>query len=269
MSDTFGVTPPAGDPGTAGDAGPVVDPPDAGQGGEAVEVPEGDGGTGEPVTPAYLDPEQYGDHLVKIQVQGKDVELPFKEAIRGIMQQQDYTQKTQGLAEERRKLQQADALVAALEADPAGTLRQLSDIYDLSPNDGGFTPVERSADEQRLVDMERNMRATQEQLTRQMIQSEVAAIRAEHGDFDVQATALFAQERGLRLSDAFNLMQFEQYKAAEQQKAQTEQRQAAARAAQVAHQGTATQRGTVQPGSGKPVGSLREAWELAKQQTRN
>jgi len=183
------------------------------------------------------------------------------------MRQQDYTQKTQELAEERRKLQQADALVSALEADPVGTLKQLSDIYDLNP-ESGFGPVERDPQEQQLVEMQRQLRAQQDAITRQQIETEVAAIRAEHPDFDVMSTARFAQERGLRLTDAFNLMQFEQLKAQQQETAQQEQRRQAALATQSVHQGTATQRGTVQPGSNKPVNTLRDAWDLAKLQTK-
>lgn len=193
--------------------------------------------------------------------------MPFSEALQGIMRQQDYTQKTQGLAEERRKLQQADALVAYLESNPEGAIRELAGIYDLDLANE-LRPIERPAEEQRLIDMQRQLAAQQEAITRQQIESEIAAIRAEHGDFDVRATAQFAQERGLRLSDAFNLMQYEQLRTQQQEQAQQEQRRQAALAAQVAHQGTSTQRGTVQPGSNKPVSSLRDAWDLAKQQTK-
>lgn len=274
MTFTETPTPDLTPEGSSGEGGaPPVEP--SGEAGipspEGEGLPDpsgsGEGGEGAPA-PAYLDPEQFGSHLVKVTVQGNEVELPFAEAVKGIMLQQDYTQKTQGLAEERRKLQQADALVAALEADPVGTLKQLSDIYDLTPSDGGFSPVERDPQEQRLVEMERTLAAQQEAFARQQIEAEVAAIRAEHGDFDVMATAQFARDRGLRLADAFNLMQFHQLKQQQAETAQQEQRRQAALATQVAHQGTSTQRGTVQPGTNKPVTSLRDAWELAKQQTK-
>lgn len=273
MTFTETPTPDLTPEGSSGEGGaPPVEP--SGEAGipspEGEGLPDpsgsGEGGEGAPA-PAYLDPEQYGSHLVKVKVAGEDVELPFSEALQSVMMQQDYTRKTQELAEERRKLQQADALVAALEGNPVETLKQLAQIYDLDP-DAGLAPVEREPHEQQLVDMQRQLQAQQEAITRQQIQNEVAAIRAEHGDFDVMATAQFAQERGLRLTDAFKLQKAEQLLQQQQQAAQQEQRRQAALAAQVTHQGTATQRGTVQPGAGGKVTSLRDAWELAKQTTK-
>ena len=40
----------------------------------------------------------------------------------GYQRQSDYTRKTQELAEERKRLSQAEAIVSALETDPDGTI---------------------------------------------------------------------------------------------------------------------------------------------------
>ena len=260
---------PTPDEGAAGATQPVADPPSQDAGGAAAEVPSGsepEGSEGAPA-PSYLDPEQYGSHLVKVKIGGEDVELPFSDAIQGVMRQGDYTRKTQELAEERRRLQQADALVAALEQNPVETLKQLASVYDLDP-DAGLSPVEREPHEQQLVDMQRQLNAQQEQFTRQMMQNEIAALRSEHGDVDVPALANFASANGLTLTVAHQVMQAQEVLAKQAEAAQAEQRRQAALATQVAHNGTATQRGTVAVGAGSnPPQSIKEAWALARQMT--
>lgn len=267
MSFTENTTPAAGDPGTEGVAGLGAET--SSEAGGAVEgsgfaPPEGGVGSEGAPAPAYLDPEQYGTHLVRVKVGGEDVELPFAEAIQGVMRQQDYTQKTQSLAEERRQLQQADALVAALESDPVRTLKQLAEVYDLDPNTG-LAPIERDPTEQRLVDMQRQMQQTQEQYARQMMQNEVNALRAVDPNLDLMALGQVAKEQGLTLTAAHRVMQAEQVLAKQQEAAKNEQRRQAALAAQVAHDGTATQRGSVAAGSGRQINSIRDAWNLAKE----
>lgn len=248
----------------AGVAAPVSPAPDAGAPGDALGLPEGTPEAPAAPEPTYFDSEQFSNHLVKLKVGGEDVELPLSEALKGAMRQQDYTRKTQELAEEKRKLHQADALAAMLEADPVGTLKQLSDIYDVDPVQG-FAPIERSPEEQAFRTQQRALQAQQQSLAQQRINLEIAQIQAEHGDFDIMATAAYAKDRGLDLPTAYKLMRYEE----DRKSADAESRNAAnrtqARAAQVVHtQGTAA-RGSVQPNE-KPVQSLREAYERAKQQ---
>lgn len=216
--------------------------------------------------PQYLDIDQFGDHLVKVKIDGEEKELPFKKVREGLMMQEAFTKRTQSLAEERRKLQQADALVAALESDPAGTLRQLTEVYDLDAA-SGFTPVERDPQEQRLIEQQRALAAQQQQLTEQRLQNEIAALKAQHGDFDLPKLARYAYENNIpSLGVAFKAMQFEEQSARQAQAAQAAARRDKARdVAATIHSGGATQNGAVGE-STKPAGSVREAFLAAKRQ---
>lgn len=232
----------------------------------SADLPPADGGDGAPEAPAapqYLDVEQYGDYLVKAKVDGEERELPFKDAVNGIMMQQAFTKRTQELAEERRRLQQAAMLADALDQNPADTLKQLSEVYDLDPS-VGFERVQREPEEQRLLDMQRNLAVQQEQLVRQRLDNEIAGLRAQHGDFDVMKVARYAHENGMNLTAAHKLMQFEELQQKQAAEAENAKRQAAAReAAGTVHSGAATQRGTVGQQT-RPATSIREAFLMAK-----
>ena len=56
-----------------------------------------------------------------IKVDGEEQEVSLEELRDGYQRQSDYTRKTQELASERRRLQQAEAIVSSLESDPEGT----------------------------------------------------------------------------------------------------------------------------------------------------
>ena len=58
-----------------------------------------------------------------VKVDGLEEQVSLDELRDGYQRQADYTRKTQELASERSRLQQAEAIVQSLEADPAGTLR--------------------------------------------------------------------------------------------------------------------------------------------------
>ena len=57
-----------------------------------------------------------------VKVDGSEEQVSLDELRDGYQRQADYTRKTQELASERSRLQQAEAIVQSLEADPAGTL---------------------------------------------------------------------------------------------------------------------------------------------------
>jgi len=270
MTDIFStLPPPTGSEPAQGEATPSTPPPESGTP-EAPPAPEGsapepgaEGGT--PAPPPYLEVDQYGDHLVKIKVSGNDVELPFREAVNGIMMGRDYTQKTQELAEERRRLQQADLLVAALEQNPQQTLRELAEVYDFDP-DNALAPVERSEEQRQLRDLQAQVTQQQEQYARQMMQNEIAAIRQQDPNADPYALAAFARDNGTTLTVAHQVLQAQKVLKDQQDSVAAEQRRQAALAAGQVHDQSNTQRGSVSPGSGAAPTSLREAWALSKQQ---
>ena len=75
-----------------------------------------------------------GDYTVKID--GAEHQVTLEELQQGYQRQADYTRKTQELASERQRLQQAETIVAALEADPQGTLDALGGALGVQGNPG-------------------------------------------------------------------------------------------------------------------------------------
>jgi len=223
-------------------------------------------GPGEaPAEPQYLDLEQYGTHLVKVKVDGEDRELPLSEVRNGLMMQQAFTQRTQQLAEERRRLAQAEALVQALEQNPAAVLKELSDVYDLD-HENGFTPVERTQQELQFRAMQQQAKQLQSQMAEQRLQGEVAALKQEFGqDIDLQPAARYALDRpGMTITDAYKAIQFEQLRAQQTQSAEAARRaQAAAAASGVTHNGASGQRGVTTTPQ-RPAQNIREAFMAAK-----
>jgi len=57
------------------------------------------------------------DSTYTVKVDGSESEVTLSELQQGYQRQADYTRKTQELASERQRLEQAEAIVSALEAD--------------------------------------------------------------------------------------------------------------------------------------------------------
>lgn len=264
MSTFESTTPDLGTPSTEGVAAPVetsVETP-------SVEAPAlEDGSVEETPQPRYLDIDEYGDHLVKLKVDGEDRELPFKSVRDGLMMQQAFTRRTQELAEEKRRLYQAEALVAAIEQNPAEVLRQLAEANDLDIH-AGLAPVERTPEEQQLRAQQQQLQQYREQAAQAQLNAEIAQIRAEHGDFDVMATAVYARDNGLNLPMAHRLMRLEQQEAQAAQAAEADRRRQAAAAAQIVQQGASVQAGSVKAPD-KPADTVREAYLAALAAHRN
>lgn len=79
----------------------------------------------EPTPDNYFDPTEHGDKLVKLKVDGEEVEIPLKDALAGTMMRQDYTRKTQEVA----FWKQVDQ---AMRADPQATLEYLAKNYGVA-----------------------------------------------------------------------------------------------------------------------------------------
>lgn len=254
-------TAPVGDNGGVAAPDPVVagDPVDNG-------VAGGDGAANvEPVT-NYLDVDQYGDHLVKVKIGGEEKELPFSKVRDGLMMQEAFTQKTQELAEEKRRLQQAAALVDALDMSPAETLAQLAEVYDLDPT-SGFERIQRDPQEQQLRNTQRQLAQQQAALARERIEIELTTLQQQYGatEADIRAAAAYAKDKGLDLVTAYKATAFDNVRSQGQQTAATQaRRQAAAAASQTVHDGAVTQRGAAGTQQSRPVTTVREAWLAAK-----
>jgi hypothetical protein len=120
----------------------------------------------------YLPVDDYADRYVRVKVDGEETEVPLREALQGYSRNADYTRKTQELAQQRQQAEYALTLQRALQAQPAATLRLLSEQYGIplgqsppqqvgAPSyDDGFEdedeyvdPVERRlAEQQKVID---------------------------------------------------------------------------------------------------------------------
>jgi len=220
-------------------------------------------------TVQYLDPDQYGDHLVKIKVDGEEKEVPFSKVRDGLMMQEAFTKRTQELAQERRTLHQANSLMAMLEADPKGTIQRLSEAYDLDPA-AGFAPVQREPEEQALIQQKRALAAQQAQFQQQRIDYEINRLINDFGvsEADIPSLADAAVRMGTDLETAYKVLTFEKMQNGKtQQPPAQQQRVQAALEAQAVHSGASTQRG-VATEAPKKVNSIHDAFEASKRELR-
>ena len=79
--------------------------------------------------------EEPSGEMYAVKVDGVDQEVSLEELRDGYQRQSDYTRKTQELASERRRLQQAEAIVQSLESDPDGTIKALSEAFGVTPEE--------------------------------------------------------------------------------------------------------------------------------------
>ena len=62
----------------------------------------------------YLETENYSNHVVRVKLDGEELQVPLSEALAGYQRQADYTRKTQELAEQRSQMQYAATIQTAL-----------------------------------------------------------------------------------------------------------------------------------------------------------
>lgn len=249
---------------SAGDPGAATPPADVSDGTGAPAPPATD--SAEAPAPAvekqYVDTATMGGHLVKVTVDGSEVEMPLSEALQGVMRQQDYTRKTQEVADIRRRAGQAMSLVDALEADPVGTLKQLTDIYEIDPTNG-FQAAEPDPVQQKLREQERAINEMRQQSVQQQISTEVAALKQQYGEFDVRSVADYAVQNNMTLTNAYKAMNFDAVRSNTQNKTVAEQNRERALSAQSVEGGAGPQRGVVKTAP-KKINSFRDAWFAAK-----
>lgn len=214
-------------------------------------------------------PEEPG-YVVK--VDGEEQQVTLEELQNGYQRQADYTRKTQEIAVERERLQQAEAIVSALENDPSGTLQTLARSFNVDTfdqpqtNEDGY---ELDATEKKLVELESKL-AKQEQAQRvQQVEREVDTLQEKYGEFDRKELLNHALKHGIpNLEAAYTHMRFNEVKSTADKLTQEQEITNKKREAAVVAPGGSTQSGTT-PEPTPQVTSLREAFALAKQQLNN
>ena len=131
------------------------------------------------------------DESFTVKVDGGEQQVSLEELRDGYQRQSDYTRKTQELASERKRLEQAEAIVSSLESDPESTLKALSDAFGISaaPEHSG-DPMGSSWDEpddgtsKRLQELEGRVQGYDRIHKKQALEKQVTVLKGKYGDFD-------------------------------------------------------------------------------------
>lgn len=217
--------------------------------------------------------EPVGDYTVKIG--GEEHQVTLEELQQGYQRQADYTRKTQDLASERERLNQAEAIVNALESDPAGTITALSDAYGIQTNQQQISSEMDEYEEvdpvaQRLQSLEAQVAAQARAARQQALAKQVEGLKEQYGDFDEKQLYQHALKNKIpNLEAAFTHMKYGEV-AAVAEKLQSEQEiTESKRQAGNVSGGKSTQSSAVVSTQPEKVNSLRDAFALAKQQLGN
>jgi len=212
-----------------------------------------------------------------IKVDGEQHQVSLEELQDGYQRQADYTRKTQELADERRRLQQAEAIVSSLENNPAETLNALGEAFGLvaqppapmrNTNDDWYDdeePQQVDATAMRVSELEYRL-AQQDRLARRNnIEKQVHSLKDQYGDFD--STELF--QHALRhkignLEAALTHMRFGEVSDKATKLEKDQERTGAKRDAAVVESGGSTAANAVKTQAKNPPQTIREAFAQAK-----
>lgn len=212
-----------------------------------------------------------------VKIDGEEQQVTLEELQNGYQRQADYTRKTQEIAAERERLQQAEAIVSALEYDPEGTLSTLANQFNISmakpqqADEYSNSWAEPEIDEttQKIANLEAKI-AKQEQIHRvQQVEREVNTLQEKYGEFDKQELLNHAVKNRIpNLEAAYTHWRFNDVKSTADKLSQEQEITNKKREAAVVTSGGSTQAGTENEPTPE-VSSLREAFALAKKQLNN
>jgi len=221
--------------------------------------------TEEPVDGAYT-----------IKVDGEESQVTLEELQDGYQRQADYTRKTQELADERKRLQQAEAIVSSLENNPAETLQALGEAFGLkaqpqapqSNNNEDYwynEEPEEDATAKRLSELEQRI-AQQDRLSRrQQVEKQVEDLKGQYGEFDSSELFQHALRHKIgNLEAALTHMRFGEVSEKATKLEKEQERTGAKRDAAVVESGGSTAAQSVQAQSKNPPQTIREAFAQAK-----
>jgi hypothetical protein len=243
-------------------------------------------GTDEVVSdePSYFDLEQYGNQVVKIRVDDEDITVPVSELRNGYMRQAAFTQKTQGLAAERARLQAAETLAAAYERNPIETVRFLAQQQGLSLAEAQ-AQAEAATEEQaegwandgyadpRYAALDQRLQAFEQTQAREELGRELTRLGNLYGDdFDPNEVVAAAIQRGSTdLDGVYKQIAFDRLyarKGAEAELAQRSATETAQRTAAKAALGGTVASGSSFNGAGSagsaPATTVEEAFAAAE-----
>ena len=207
-----------------------------------------------------------------VKVDGEEQEVSLDELRDGYQRQSDYTRKTQELASERKRLQQAEAIVAALESDPAGTLTALGDAFGVGNQpipDGSYDSDYEVEDPtaQRVAQLEARLEAQDRLHRRNEMEKQVDNLKERYGDFDESELYQHALSNRIgNLEAALTHMRYGDVADRAEKLEKEQERTEAKRDAGVVEPTGSKQTGSSTNTTPKNVGSLREAYAEAKRE---
>lgn len=207
-----------------------------------------------------------------VKVDGENQEVSLEELRDGYQRQSDYTRKTQELASERKRLQQAEAIVAALESDPAGTLTALGDAFGVENqpiSDGSYDTDYEAEDptSQRVAQLEARLEAQDRLQRRNEMEKQVDNLKERYGDFDESELYQHALSNRIgNLEAALTHMRYGDVADRAEKLEKEQERTEAKRDATVVEPKGSKQTGSSTDTVQKHVGSLREAYAEAKRE---
>jgi hypothetical protein len=206
-----------------------------------------------------------------VKVDGEQHQVSLEELQSGYQRQADYTRKTQELASERQRLQQAETIVSALEADPQGTLAALGNALGVAdspvPQDDVSSWEDEDPTAQRVAHLEAQVARQAQTHRKQALDKEVSRLKGQYGNFDEQVLFKHALDNKIaNLEAAYTHMNFNGLAGYAGKLQRDQETLEAKRGGAPVEGGKTVQQGTVVDGSPKKVTSLREAFALAKQE---
>ena len=204
-----------------------------------------------------------------VKVDGSEERVSLDELRDGYQRQADYTRKTQELASERNRLQQAEAIVQSLESDPAGTLTALGDAFGVSRATGEpageVDPWDEPApNEQRLATLEARQEQQDRVHRRQQVEKQVEVLKDSYGEFNASELYQHALKHKIgNLEAALTHMRYNDVATRANKLEQDQERTDAKREASVVEPSGSKQAGSSTEPVSKPS-SIREAFMDAK-----
>ena len=139
--------------------------------------------------------EQPTGNLHTVKVDGQEQQVSLEELQSGYQRQADYTRKTQELGRERERLAQGEAIVQALEADPAGAINALTDAFGLAYEDNQNPQMPAFEDldpeEQRLQRIEISIEEQERAGRQSSLQKDLQNLRDKYAT-DINESELYA-----------------------------------------------------------------------------
>ena len=206
--------------------------------------------------------------LYDIEIGGERQQVTLEELRKGYMRQADYTRKTQEVAETRKQLSQAEALLTAFQSDPQGTLKAIADHYgmtvaearqavqDVQDDYGDLDPEDPVVQRLARIEQIEQERAAAE--VRSQIDNEFSALEGQYGEFDRNEVIAHALRTGVTVTDAFKIVHFDRVSAQKAKAAEEAKVVEAKREAQVVSGGSHTQPSAVGEAP-KQFNSVRDA----------